>query len=76
MGNKFDQSFDATIKSLTDKFGELNKLANDIIPKEKMKGVIDGKPVEITVGLSGRMVSIVFDNENDVNNFIETIKVK
>lgn len=67
-------------KSLEDtlrKVGEITKLkqvAEDMIPSETIKVLYNGKSVDASIGLTGKMICIVFNNAEDCKKEFEKLK--
>lgn len=68
------KTFDKTVEGLGEMVTRLNKMAADLIPKDKTITTINGKPCEISIGGSGIQVTIMFTNEDDASGIFEQLK--
>ena len=64
-------------KDLQKSFGGIEKLMDmteHLTPKDKFIGEIDGVKIEVSSGVSGRAIVIVFDKAEDQSRFYSQLK--
>lgn len=66
--------FKKTTEGLNSTLSTLQKLVADILPKEKVNVLVNGKPCEVSLGGTGLMVTMTFTNAEDALEHFEKLK--